>query len=96
MSILKQIKGMSEKEAEAFLQAMLATKPPVQLKVSKKGALSIYSLQKFPVTFYHGQWTRILDMADDIRAFIAANRAVKPDGKDKDGEPCKTYLVDKE
>jgi len=96
MSILKQIKGMNEKEAEAFLQAMLATKQNIPMKVSKKGGLSLYGIQRFPVTYYHAQWTRILDKADEIRAFIAANRAVKPDGKDKDGNAVKTYLVDKD
>jgi len=28
---------------------------------------------RFPVTLYKEQWLRLLDMADDIRAFIAAN-----------------------
>jgi hypothetical protein len=30
---------------------------------------------RFPVTLYKEQWLRLLDMADDIRAFIAANEA---------------------
>jgi hypothetical protein len=28
---------------------------------------------RFPVTLYKEQWLKLLDMADDIRAFIAAN-----------------------
>ena len=43
------------------------------MKVSEKGGLSIYGLGRFPVTLYKEQWTRLLDMADDIRKFIAAN-----------------------
>src|SRR5262249_13970321 len=35
------------------------------LKVSEKGALSVYGLGRFPVTLYKEQWTRLLDMADD-------------------------------
>src|SRR5215475_13969516 len=42
----------------------------VSLKVSEKGGLSVYGLGRFPVTLYKEQWTRLLDLADDIRAFI--------------------------
>jgi hypothetical protein len=47
----------------------------VSLKVSEKGGLSVYGLGRFPVTLYKEQWLRLLDMADDIRAFIAANES---------------------
>ena len=43
------------------------------MKVSQKGALSIYGMGRFPVTLYKEQWTRLLDMSDEIRAFIEAN-----------------------
>lgn len=45
----------------------------LSLKVSQKGAVSVYGLGRFPVTLYKEQWERLLDMADDIRAFIQAN-----------------------
>jgi hypothetical protein len=45
----------------------------VSMKVSEKGGLSVYGLGRFPVTLYKEQWTRLLDMADEIRQFIAAN-----------------------
>lgn len=45
----------------------------LSLKVSEKGALSVYGLGRFPVTLYKEQWIKLLDMADDIRAFIKAN-----------------------
>jgi hypothetical protein len=47
----------------------------VSLKVSEKGGVSVYGLGRFPVTLYKEQWTRLLDMADDIRAFIRENEA---------------------
>ena len=47
----------------------------VSMKVSEKGGLSIYGLGRFPVTLYKEQWTKLLDMADDIRAFIKENEA---------------------
>jgi len=45
----------------------------LRLKVSEKGALSVYGMGRFPVTLYKEQWLRLLDLGDDIRAFIAAN-----------------------
>ncbi|MFI4944306.1 MAG: hypothetical protein ACHP85_13650 [Burkholderiales bacterium] len=45
----------------------------VSLKVSEKGGLSVYGLGRFPVTLYKEQWTKLLDMSDDIRAFLKEN-----------------------
>jgi hypothetical protein len=42
----------------------------VSLKVSEKGGLSVYGLGRFPVTLYKEQWTKLLAMADEIRAFL--------------------------
>ena len=47
----------------------------LRLKVSEKGALSVYGMGRFPVTLYKEQWLRLLDMSAEIRAFIAANEA---------------------
>ena len=45
----------------------------LSLKVSEKGAVSVYGMGRFPVTLYKEQWTKLLDMADDIRTFIKTN-----------------------
>jgi hypothetical protein len=45
----------------------------VSLKVSEKGGVSVYGLGRFPVTLYKEQWVKLLDMADEIRAFIKAH-----------------------
>lgn len=45
----------------------------LSLRVSPKGALSVYGMGRFPVTLYKEQWLKLLDMSDDIRAFIEAN-----------------------
>jgi hypothetical protein len=42
----------------------------MSLKVSEKGALSVYGLGRFPVTLYREQWEKLLGMSDDIRTFI--------------------------
>ena len=47
----------------------------IRMKVSEKGALSIYGMGRFPVTLYKEQWLKLLDMSDEIRAFIAENEA---------------------
>ena len=51
------------------------TSSGMRLKVSEKGGVSVYGLGRFPVTLYKEQWLRLLDMAGEIRAFIAANDA---------------------
>ena len=47
----------------------------VSLKVSEKGGVSVYGLGRFPVTLYKEQWTKLLDMAEEIRAFLKENDA---------------------
>ena len=47
----------------------------LRMKVSEKGAVSIYGMGRFPVTLYKEQWLKLLAMSDEIRAFIAANEA---------------------
>jgi hypothetical protein len=47
----------------------------VSMKVSEKGGLSVYGLGRFPVTLYQEQWLKLLDMAEDIRAFIQKHQA---------------------
>jgi hypothetical protein len=47
----------------------------LRMKVSEKGALSIYGMGRFPVTLYKEQWLRLLDQSAEIRAFIEANES---------------------
>ena len=47
----------------------------VSLKVSEKGGVSVYGLGRFPITLYKEQWLKLLDLSDDIRAFIATNES---------------------
>jgi hypothetical protein len=44
-------------------------------KVSQKGGMSLYGLQRMPVTLYVEQWDRLLGFADDIRAFLKEHDA---------------------
>jgi len=47
----------------------------LSMRVSEKGALSVYGLGRFPVTLYKEQWLRLLDMTEEIRTFIKQNEA---------------------
>src|ERR1700721_3976131 len=44
------------------------------MKVSEKGAVSVYGLGRFPVTLYQEQWLKLLLMAEDIKTFIEENK----------------------
>lgn len=58
---------------------LLAEKEPkrgqLYCKVSEKGAISVYGLQRMPVTLYVEQWERLLDYGDEIRQFLKENDA---------------------
>ena len=45
----------------------------LSLKISEKGGLSVYGLGRFPVTLYKEQWKRLLDIAEEIKQFMASN-----------------------
>jgi hypothetical protein len=45
----------------------------VSMKVSEKGGLSVYGLGRFPITLYKEQWTKLLDLSEEIRAFLKAH-----------------------
>lgn len=78
MSILPDLSSVSRPELEALvsgLQAKLAAarNRKTTLKVSDKGALSMYGLGRFPVTLYRGQWERLIQAIPEIKAFIEDN-----------------------
>lgn len=75
-----QVQSIEQAQAMiAELQAKLAiaNKPrAITLKVSDKGAVSVYGMGRFPVTLYAGQMERLLNAGDDIRAFMVTNKAL--------------------
>lgn len=57
-------------------EALKASKPQrgtLTMKVSEKGALSVYGMGRFPVTLYKEQWLKLLSITDDIKKFIDEN-----------------------
>jgi hypothetical protein len=63
------------KENEALRQQAKAKPGQLTLKVSEKGAVSVYGLGRFPVTLYQEQWLKLLERADEIREFIRLNES---------------------
>ncbi len=45
----------------------------LRLQVSQKGAVSLYGIRRFPITFYADEWDIVLGMGDQIRTFIQEN-----------------------
>ena len=74
---------MSDEDLKAELERLKAENERLKgqrgrssgLKVSEKGGVSVYGLGRFPVTLYKEQWTKLLDMGDEIRAFIKENES---------------------
>jgi hypothetical protein len=74
-------KTMSDEELKAEIERLRGENAAlkkgatsdIRMKVSEKGGVSVYGMGRFPVTLYKEQWLKLLDMSDDIRAFIAAN-----------------------
>ena len=50
------------------------TPKALSLKVSQKGAVSVYGLGRFPVTLYPAQMQRLLSIKEEIETFIADNK----------------------
>jgi hypothetical protein len=78
-----RIAKMSDKDLQTELERLRAENEAlkqgrragsVMLKVSEKGAVSVYGLGRFPVTLYQEQWLKLLAMADEIKHFIEENR----------------------
>ena len=68
-AIRAELERLQQENAALKLRAARA----VSLKVSEKGALSVYGLGRFPVTLYKEQWRKLLDMAGELEAFMQEN-----------------------
>jgi hypothetical protein len=72
---------MTEEEMQAEIERLKAenealktpTRGQISLKVSEKGAVSVYGLGRFPVTLYKEQWAKLLATGEQIKKFIEEN-----------------------
>jgi len=72
------IANMTKDDLAALVPQLLAKleeaqKQTLTLKVSEKGALSVYGLGRFPTTLYRGQWERLFNARQQIADFIKTN-----------------------
>lgn len=71
------LQDMTQEQLIAKIVAMQAAgQRKLSLKVSDKGAVSLYGLGRFPVTLYGTQWDKLLGEAEHIKAFMESNRAL--------------------
>ena len=66
---------LKAKVAELEKQTQGRRRGALDFKVSEKGGVSVYGLGRFPVTLYYEQWVRLLDQAEQIRAFLEENKS---------------------
>jgi len=72
--ILPDLSQASREELIAQIEAMRrASQTKLTLKVSSKGALSVYGMGRWPVTLYKTQWQRLLSESAAIEAFITSH-----------------------
>lgn len=68
---------MTDEQKRAVSEAMQAKRVgKTSLKVSNKGGVSVYGLNRFPVTLYAEQWATVFAMAEEIKTFIESNKAL--------------------
>lgn len=58
---------------------------PLTVKVSEKGAISVYGLQRFPTTLYANQWERLLK-EENVKAILEFIQKEKEKGSIAKGE----------
>jgi hypothetical protein len=66
---------LKAKVAELEKQATRKRTGALEFRVSEKGAVSVYGMGRFPVTLYYEQWTRLLDAAEQLKAFLEENKS---------------------
>jgi hypothetical protein len=72
-SLMAQIEAL--KAQNAALKAKSTQPMRLTLKVSEKGAMSLYGMGRFPVTLYQEQWLKVLSFAEEIKTFIKTNES---------------------
>jgi hypothetical protein len=70
--ILAQVAAgkLTVEEASKLLAEDAPKRGALYCKVSPKGAMSLYGLQRMPVTLYIEQWERLFGFAEEIKAFL--------------------------
>lgn len=70
IAVIKELRAEldAQKQAAALAKAQTGT-----IKVSTKGAVSVYGFGRWPVTLYKSQWIKLFERVEEIKAFIKSN-----------------------
>jgi hypothetical protein len=67
---------ISAEEASKLLDQLESSRRGnLYCKVSQKGAISLYGLQRMPVTLYVEQWQRLLGFSEELQKFMKEHDA---------------------
>jgi hypothetical protein len=66
---------LKERVAELEKQTGARRAGKLEFRIGEKGGVSVYGLGRFPVTLYYEQWIRLLDNADELRAFLQQSKS---------------------
>ena len=76
LELLERVKNLESENTQLKTQAKSGV--GLTMKVSQKGAISVYGMGRFPVTLYASQWERIdqeLIQSGQLADFIDENRS---------------------
>lgn len=70
--LLKQIEALKAERSKILAEK----RTEFDVRVSEKGAISVYGMGRFPVSLYPEQWSKVLSNASVILQFITANEGL--------------------
>jgi len=73
-NLIAMINQLQAENAKLKSQATTTKAKGKAIRVSAKGGVSVYGLGRFPVTLYAGQWTKLLEMAEEIKAYLVEHK----------------------
>jgi len=79
---LKQENEKLKKQAQAKVKNGDPLSNGLALKVAEKGGLSVYGLNRFPITLYKDQWKSLLEVSTEILEYLESHNdqlAEKPE-----------------
>jgi len=48
---------------------------PLSFKIGPKGGVSVYGLQRYPVSLYYQQWLRLLEAGPALKEFLELHKS---------------------
>ena len=80
----EQLREALAKERAENTHLKARAKKGVSMKVSEKGGVSVYGLQRFPITYYKETWLKLFSMEEEIKTFHHDHDAEHKSKEDRD------------